>query len=47
VKIKDDIPLETKKFVFKLVSDLQNSTSSSKTPIADIWKKYFSMGSQE
>ena len=37
------IDITVKKFVYKLISDLSNSSGSGKVSVASIWQKYFTM----
>jgi hypothetical protein len=37
------IDLSVKKFVYRLISEVQNQGGSSKVPIKQVWQKYFAL----
>ena len=41
------IDLSVKKFVYKLISEVQNQSGSSKVPIKQVWQKYFSLTDEQ
>ena len=47
VKHADVIDITVKKFVFKMVSEISNSSKNSKVAIKDIWKKFFKLPDEQ
>ena len=43
----DPIDLSVKKFVYKLITEVQNQTNSSKVEINKVWQKYFALSDEQ
>lgn len=41
------IDISVKKFVYRLISEVQNQTGSSKVPIKQVWQKYFALTDEQ
>jgi hypothetical protein len=47
VNVSNRVDMATKKFLFRMISQLREKTQSSQVKVSELWRHYFSMGDEE